>query len=121
MKQLLLVEDNVDDAFAVVRALRTSPYTVKHVRTGAEAQEAARHTAFDIVLSDYRLPDISGVQVCRSLRAAGVMAHIVLVSSLLDDETARRAFDAGANDCITKGVAYGDAVSRYLASVMVVQ
>jgi CheY-like chemotaxis protein len=118
MTQVLLVEDNVDDAHIVMRALRGTACAIRHVRNGAEAQEAARQAAFDVVLLDHRLPDISGIRVCRILRDAGIKANIVLVSSAKDDDTAQQAFEAGANDYLIKGLVYGDEVSRYMTNLL---
>lgn len=102
----------------MIRALRGHRFVVRHVRNGAEAQDALRQDRYAIILLDHRLPDVSGIHVCKTLRQNGVTTPIVLVSSAHDDEVARRALAAGANDFLTKGMRYGTELPAYLSTLL---
>ena len=64
----LVVEDDVNNCEALTEALRTVGVRALGVHTGAEAVRLARALTPDLVVIDYRLPDISGAEVCRRLR-----------------------------------------------------
>lgn len=114
--RLLVVEDDPDDARTVFRVLRGSGwFEPVHARTGAEGLEAAGAGPFTAFLVDYRLPDMSGIEVCRRLRAMGVAAPVVLLSSVQSDEVVERARAAGANDFLVKHLSYSDRLEEALA------
>jgi len=105
---ILLVEDEVDDAIATKRGLpEAAGFRVTHVRTGNDALEAAGRTDFHAALIDHRLPDLSGVELCRRLRSLGFAGPIILLSSVRQDAVIGQAFEAGADDFIVKTSAYG--------------
>lgn len=104
--RILLVEDDVDHALLAQRGLDEEAFDVTHVRTGADALEAARQHDFDVCLIDQRLPDREGVEVCRTLRGEGLDGLIFLVTSATRDALADEAFQAGADDYIVKGPSF---------------
>ena len=107
--RLLVVEDDPDDARMMFRVLRASGrFEPVHARNGSEGLEAAMAGPFAACLVDYRLPDMSGIEMCRRLRALGVQAPVLLLSSVQSDEVVARARAAGATDFLVKHLAYGD-------------
>ncbi|HUR24566.1 MAG TPA: response regulator [Candidatus Thermoplasmatota archaeon] len=113
--RVLVVEDDPDDARIIFRALRgTGRFDPVHVRSGSEGLEAAAAGSFGVCLVDYRLPDMSGVEMCRRLRALGVAAPILLLSSVQADEVVARAMAAGANDFLVKHLAFGDRLEQQM-------
>lgn len=107
--RLLVVEDDPDDARMMFRALRASGrFEPVHARSGSEGLEAAAASRFAACLVDYRLPDMSGIEMCRRLRALGVAAPVLLLSSVQSDEVVARALAAGASDFLVKHLSYGD-------------
>jgi CheY-like chemotaxis protein len=107
--RLLVVEDDPDDARTMFRVLRASGrFETVHARTGSEGLEAARAGPFAVCLVDYRLPDMSGIEVCRRLRALGLEVPVLLLSSVQSDEVAERARAAGVTDFLLKHLSYGD-------------
>jgi CheY-like chemotaxis protein len=113
--RLLVVEDDPDDARALFRALRGSGrFEPVHARTGAEGLEAALAGTFAAFLVDYRLPDMSGIEVCRRLRALGATGPVLLVSSVQSDEVVERARAAGATDFLVKHLSYSDRIEETL-------
>lgn len=104
--RILLVEDDVDHALLVSRGLPAAQgFEVVHVRTGADALEAAAHEPFDICLVDHRLPDREGIGLCRELREASG-APVLMVTGAGQEFLAQRAFEAGAEDFIVKGTGF---------------
>jgi len=119
--RVLVVEDDPDDARATFRALRKSGrFEPLHARTGAEALEAAADGTFTLALVDYRLPDVSGVELVRKLRAQGARMPIVMLSSVQSDGIVERALQAGATDFLVKHLTYADRLEadlqRFLAT-----
>lgn len=102
---VLVVEDDVDQRFLIERALLGS---AGEVRTAGSADEAlARLDGVDVVLLDYRLPDISGIELLRALsRRAG--PAMVLITAVGNEEVAVEAMRAGAVDYVVKARGYLD-------------
>lgn len=95
----------VDDDPQIRRALRTTliaaGYEVWDARSGDEALELMRLKKFDLVLLDINLPDKSGIQVCRDIRA-GFEVVIVILTVRDSEKDKVAALDAGADDFVTK-------------------
>ena len=114
--RILVVEDDPDDARVTFRALRKSGrFDPTHVKSGAEALEAAASGGpFAVGLVDYRLPDMSGIELVRRLRAQGVTAPLLMLSSVQSDAIVERAMAAGANEFLVKHLTYGDRLESEL-------
>lgn len=76
---VLIVEDDVDNRQAFAEVLRTMGLRVLAVASGREGAVAARELVPDLVLLDFRLPDITGLDVCRELRQVPETADIPVV------------------------------------------
>lgn len=106
--RVLLVEDDVDHALLVSRGLPLAEgFDVRHVRTAADALEAADREAFDICLVDHRLPDREGLGLCRELQRI-VGCPVIVVTGAGQEFLAARAFEAGADDFIVKGTGFAE-------------
>ena len=95
----------VDDEPQIRRVLRSTltarGYEVHDARTGEDALDSIRESRFDLVLLDVNLPGMSGLAICREIRASSEVAIIMLtVSDSEEDKVA--ALDAGADDYVTK-------------------
>ena len=96
----------VDDERSLRKALRMSlaanGFAVEEACNGEEALGALRGRRFDLVLLDVNMPGISGIDACRKIRGMSPHAGVVMVSvrDLEDDKV--RAFEAGADDYVTK-------------------
>jgi len=76
------------------------------VHSGRDALRELERTPVDLVLLDFYLPDMSGLDVCRSMRAAGVRADVVAVTSARDVETVRAAISQGVVQYLLKPFAF---------------
>jgi len=110
---VLVVEDDPDDVRITFNALRgTGHLHPVHARVGSEALEAARKGQFGVLVVDYRLPDMSGIELCRRLRLMGLGAPILMTSSVESDEVVARAMSAGASDFLVKSLDYARQLER---------
>jgi DNA-binding response OmpR family regulator len=111
MPSLLLVEDDPAIAVPLSRALERDQFEVTHVTTGEEALEAARHSV-DLVLLDLTLPDIDGLEVCRSIREFDVRLPVVILTARSDEVDIVIGLDAGADDYVTKPFRLAELLAR---------
>ena len=114
---LLVVEDHVDTARALSRMLTGFGHTVKTAHTAAAARSAAEADTFDLVLSDIGLPDATGYDLMRDLRARHGLAGIAM-SGYGMDEDLEKSRDAGFAAHLTKPVAIDrlvDAIEQQVA------
>ncbi len=105
--QVLLVEDNDDDAYLIAEALEEQ-FHVTRIQDGQQAYEhlATTQTPPDVILMDYRLPEMNGLEIIRELNKHGnALAYIVLTVDL-QIETAIEAMKAGALDFLPKARGY---------------
>ena len=102
--RVLLVEDNPDDAALVLRLLRRGGYEPdwEQVQTRPALEEALGRGPWDIVLSDYNLPQFDALQALRTLRAHSPVLPFIIISGSIGEETAVAAMRAGANDYVMK-------------------
>ena len=84
---------------------------VAEAGTAAEAVEQARRYEPDIVVMDVRLPDGSGVEACREIRAERAATRVVMLTSYPDEEAVLSAIVAGASGYLLKQVRARDLVS----------
>lgn len=99
----LIVEDQEDDAVLAERALRRAGFAVtwRRVET-AEALRAALREPWDVVLSDYNMPELDALRALETVKAAGIDAPFIIVSGSVGEETAIEALRAGATDFVMK-------------------
>jgi DNA-binding response OmpR family regulator len=96
----ILVVDDEPQIRRVVRSmLSTRGYDVMDAPNGEDALKLVRSEKYDLVLLDNNMPGITGIEVCREIRADSEIA-IVMMSS--GDEVRAQALQAGANDYLKK-------------------
>jgi signal transduction histidine kinase/CheY-like chemotaxis protein len=101
--RLLLVEDHADTAHMLARLLRLSGYRVKIAGSVAQALAAAAAERFDLLISDLGLPDASGHDLMRQVRALYGTPGIAL-SGYGMEEDIRKSHEAGFLEHVTKPV-----------------
>jgi len=102
--RILLVDDDRRVRQLVGLTLPADDYELSFAPDGAAALRSAHLDAPDLILLDFAMPGIDGVDVCTAIRANPATAHtpIVMLTGHGDDETRRRAVVAGANGFLTK-------------------
>ena len=101
MTRVLLVEDEPAIADALVYALETDRFEVTHAMTGGDALEKLATRAYDFVILDVGLPDMTGFDVCRKLRESSQTPVLFLTAR--DGEIDRiLGLEIGGDDYVTK-------------------
>lgn len=106
--RVVLAEDDDNLRALLVAALRHFGWEVVPARDGQEAIDLTVSVRPDVVLLDVNMPVRDGFEVCRRLRAAGVVAPVVFLSASTSDEQRQRATDAGADRYLAKPLPLDD-------------
>jgi len=102
--RVLIVDDHEIDLELLRATLNRAGYEVDVARNGRQALERLRHGAHRLVISDWEMPEMNGVELCRRIRAHGFThyIYIVLVTARDGASDVVEGLDAGADDFITK-------------------
>jgi DNA-binding NarL/FixJ family response regulator len=102
--RLVLVEDNdvFREALELLLGLRSDVEIVAAACDGMEAVALCRRLQPDVVLLDYRLPALDGVQAARRLRDACPDTAVVCLTASADARETAALYEAGAAECLTK-------------------
>jgi two-component system NtrC family response regulator len=100
--RILVVDDEPAQRELVAGYLARHGFEVTQAGGGAEALARFRREGFDLVLTDQKMPDVSGLQVLREVRAISPVAAVIIVTAYGSIETAVDAIKAGAADYLTK-------------------
>jgi two-component system response regulator RegX3 len=113
-ERILVVDDEPAIADAVAYALRREGFDVETRGDGEQALETARATPYDVLVLDLMLPRMSGLDVCRALRAESDVPILMLTAR--DAEVERvLGLELGADDYVTKPFSVAELVSRVRA------
>ncbi|MEL7078391.1 MAG: response regulator transcription factor [Cyanobacteria bacterium J06555_3] len=110
--QILMVEDEVEIAHAVKAELDYEGYEVSLAHDGLTGLATARQSEFDLILLDWMLPGLTGLEICRRLRQTANSVPIIFLTA--QDEISERVngLDAGANDYLTKPFSIDELLAR---------
>src|SRR5438876_12053495 len=102
--RIVLVEDNqvFREALELLLGLRSDVEVVASVGDGAQAVEVVRSTSADVVLMDYRLPGLDGVEATRALHEACPGVTVVCLTASANVREREALLEAGAVRCLTK-------------------
>ena len=111
-QRILVVDDEASIVDAVATALRYEGYDVAEASTGREALSAAAQFEPDLVVLDWMLPDIEGIEVGRRLRAQGFKTAVLFLTAKDATENKVEALRAGGDDYVTKPFSLAELVAR---------
>lgn len=102
--RLLLVEDDPDDAELVLRAIRKGGYNVDYTRvdTPTDLSRHLREADWDVVLSDYAMPNFNGLAALKIVKEHNKNLPFIIVSGTIGEEMAVEAMRKGAHDYLMK-------------------
>lgn len=112
---ILLVEDDSTLATSLKKNLSDEGYYTVIAETGTKALELIREFEFDLILLDWKLPDISGIDICRIIRKENTKIPIILLTILSSISNKVEAFRIGADDYITKPFNLNELLARIKA------
>ncbi len=115
MKRILIVEDEARLAQKIARVLREQGYAAEAVYDGRSGFARASAEPFDLVIVDWMLPDRSGIQIVRGLRAAEIGVPVLMLTARGQVEDRVEGLDAGADDYLPKPFAFAELLARVRA------
>ena len=101
--QILCVEDCEAVGQAIKQFLDASGYKVTIAPTVDTALAMAKASSFDLYILDYKLPDGTGIELCRCIRDFDSTTPILIYSRCIDPQVNKLALSAGAQRCLGKG------------------
>jgi two-component system, OmpR family, response regulator len=114
-QRILVVDDERSIVDAVATALRYEGYQVDEAYSGRDALTAVTQTEPDLVVLDWMLPDIEGIEVGRRLREQGFKTAVLFLTAKDATENKVEALRAGGDDYVTKPFSLAEIVARIQA------
>lgn len=102
MAKIFIVEDDKNLSANLRDLLALDRHIVETVDSGRQALDHLRVSKFDIVILDWCLPDITGLEICQKFRERGGTTPILMLTGKDDILHKTQGFDAGADDYLTK-------------------
>lgn len=114
MAVILFVEDAVDLSRVVVRELESAGYDVLHTASGETALHLHRERQPDLVILDWMLPDLDGLEVLRRLRQSSP-TPVLMLTARSEEVDRVIGLEVGADDYLTKPFSMREVVARVAA------
>lgn len=102
MPKVLIVEDDLALVATIIDVLAPENLIVEHAANGQDALQLLTQFHYDLVLLDWHLPGMSGVEICQRYRAHGGEANIIMMTARHSIEDKEEGFAAGVEDYLPK-------------------
>jgi DNA-binding response OmpR family regulator len=112
---ILLVEDEVKLARFIELELGSEGYRVSVAHDGMTGLSLARESQPDLAILDWMMPGLTGVELCRRLRATGIKVPVILLTARDEVEDRVMGLDAGADDYLVKPFSIEELLARIRA------
>ncbi|PZU97429.1 MAG: DNA-binding response regulator [Pseudanabaena sp.] len=110
--KILLVEDDIKLAQFIEMELTSEGYQVNIAHDGLDGLTQARQNFPDLIVLDWMIPSLSGVEICRRLRATGSKVPIILVTARDEISDRVAGLDFGADDYVIKPFSIEELLAR---------
>lgn len=100
--RILVIDDDKDICLVLSKFLSKNDYEVDVAHTGENGLKLLRDTEYELILCDYRLPDITGVEALQKIKVLSPQVAVIIITGYSDVRTAVETFRYGANDYVTK-------------------
>lgn len=110
--KVLVVEDNEKIRSFLQKGLTQEGFVVDTAEDGKEGFYLATTNAYDVILLDIMLPFMSGIEVCKSLKAQKIKTPILMLTAKDDSDDIVAGLDSGADDYITKPFVFKELLAR---------
>ena len=112
MMRILVIEDEERLARLISRVLREDGYAPETASDGRSGLARALAGEFDLLVVDWMLPDLDGIEVIKRLRAAEMSVPILMLTARRQVEDRVEGLDAGADDYLVKPFAFSELLAR---------
>ena len=115
--RIFVVEDDADIAELVAHHLRREGFEIEVFHSGSDVMELVRQQPPDLVVLDLMLPGLSGLEICRMMRAEAVIATvpIIMLTARAEEEDRVHGLELGADDYLTKPFSPRELIARIRA------
>jgi DNA-binding NtrC family response regulator len=110
--KVLLVDDEVEFGSALAERLRLRGYEAKAVSHAEEALQIIQNAAPDIVLLDFRMPGMDGIEVLKIIKEKKPSVEVIMLTGHGDVQSVEEGMNSGAFDYIIKPVDIGDLILK---------
>jgi DNA-binding response OmpR family regulator len=100
--KLIIVDDDVALCGVVKDWLESQGHTIETVFTGRDGEDFLKTYQYDLIILDWTLPDLAGLDICQTLRKSGVQTPILMLTGKTHIDDKEKGLDAGADDYLTK-------------------
>ncbi|MBK9141972.1 MAG: response regulator transcription factor [Candidatus Melainabacteria bacterium] len=115
MSKILLVEDESDLAMEVKEWLSREKYLVEVLDNGQAASDTLHVAEYDLIILDWQLPGLSGVEICRTYRSRGGTTPVLILTARTSVDDRETGLDSGADDYLCKPFALKELSARVRA------
>ena len=115
MIRVLLAEDDAKLGKLISYMLMQNRVQVEWIQNGGDIFEYAMYSEYDILILDWMMPNVSGVDACRQLREAGYEKAILMLTAKDSIEDRVTGLDAGADDYLVKPFEFDELLARLRA------
>lgn len=112
MKKLLAVDDEADILFTLEAVAEVAGYEITTVDRGLNSLKYLKKNDYDLLLIDYHMPDINGLNLIKKIRKINQEVPILVLTVDESMDLANNFFDAGADDFANKPIKTADLISR---------
>ena len=115
--EILLAEDEIQIAEPLRKNFLEEGHHAIIAKNGEEALNLIDKIKFDVIVLDWKMPKVSGLDVCKKLRLLNIKTPIILLTALTQISNKVEALDSGADDYITKPFSFEELLARINAVV----
>jgi two-component system OmpR family response regulator len=110
--KILLIEDDADTSRFVANGLRERGHVVDQSEDGRDGLFLASEAGYDVMVIDRMLPRVDGLAIVKTVRAAGVKAPVLMLTTLSGVSDRVEGLEAGADDYLVKPFAFAELLAR---------
>lgn len=110
--RILLVEDDKTFGNLLAKMLKREGFCVEWVERGDEAYQKVYNNGYDVVLLDWMIPAVSGIELCKKLRTENYFGKIILLTAKDSVEDKVSGLNCGADDYLTKPFEFQELIAR---------
>ncbi|MBI2810538.1 MAG: response regulator transcription factor, partial [Candidatus Melainabacteria bacterium] len=115
MAKILIVDDDTELTSTVSYSLKLERHTVEIAHNGEDGLEFMLLSSYDLIILDWMLPGISGIEVCHTYRNKGGKTPIIMLTGRGDEQNRVEGLDTGADDYLVKPFSIRELIARITA------